>query len=191
MRRFCRLLLSHYLVIINITHLPRIVLSLLRDETTTFVFPAVPKIIPSLSQSTTIVSMSMTTQKKKVPLYSFDEARKMARNHGFESQQEFLSYECPGAYQVPKNPHELYKEQWKGWDDFLGICWNFEKARDIARTIPNISTQQEYLHLFTANNDKSSAVKDDNHPASRLPYRPDLKYKTEWLGWDDWLLPCK
>jgi len=30
---------------------------------------------------------------------------------------------------------------------------------------------------------------NDDDSASRLPYRPDLKYKEEWKGWNDWL--CK
>jgi len=31
-------------------------------------------------------------------LYSFEEARKIARGHGFDSKDEFIEYECAGAY---------------------------------------------------------------------------------------------
>jgi len=123
--------------------------------------------------------MSSTTGKKKV-LYPFYEARKIARSHGFDSKEEFLDYSCPGAYQLPKNPDGLYEKDWKGWEDFLGVCWEFSKGREIARGL-NLESEEEYLRLF-----KDNEI-DGDDPASRLPYQPDLKYKLEWQGWEDWL----
>eukprot|EP00980_Cylindrotheca_fusiformis_P006623 scaffold1390_cov138-Cylindrotheca_fusiformis.AAC.26 len=103
--------------------------------------------------------MDCSAARKKQSLYTFGEARRVARYHGFESKEEFLEYNCPGAYQLPKNPHE---------------------GRAIAREL-NLASQQEYLTLF-----EQKQIQDDD-PASLLPYRPDLKYKAEWLGWEDWL----
>jgi hypothetical protein len=71
-------------------------------------------------------------------------------------------------------------EDWWGWDDWLGIGFPFEEGRDIAHGL-NVQSKDEYLKLFQ---DKKI---DDSDPASRLPYRPDLKYKSEWKGWEDWL----
>lgn len=119
--------------------------------------------------------------KKKSALYPFHEARKIARGHGFESKEEFMEYACPGAYQLPKNPQEVWSESWKGWEDFLGVCHEFEPGRELARGL-NLRSEEEYLRLF-----KEKKI-DDDDPASRLPYRPDLKYKEEWKGWDDWLV---
>jgi hypothetical protein len=61
-------------------------------------------------------------------LYTFDEARKVARGHGFDSKQEFLEYTCPGAYQIPKDADVVWKEDWRGWDDFLGIPLSFQEV---------------------------------------------------------------
>jgi hypothetical protein len=119
-------------------------------------------------------------KKKNQILYSFQEARKIARHHGFETEDEFLEYDCPGAYQLPKNPEAVWSNEWKGYDDFLGICWEFQEGRQIARAL-NLASKEEYLELF-----EHRKIQDD-HPASRLPYRPDLKYKTEWIDWKDWL----
>eukprot|EP00934_Nitzschia_sp_Nitz4_P001870 Nitzschia sp. Nitz4//scaffold65_size103378//30414//30743//NITZ4_004460-RA/size103378-exonerate_protein2genome-gene-0.15-mRNA-1//-1//CDS//3329556222//1870//frame0 len=105
----------------------------------------------------------------------------MARGHGFESQEEYLEYCCPGAYQLPKNPQEVWKDQWRGWDDFLGVCLPFSQGRTVARALP-CSTQEEYMEFVR------SKRSPDEDPASRLPLRPDLKYTTEWKGWDDWLV---
>jgi hypothetical protein len=57
---------------------------------------------------------------------------------------------------------------------------SFEQGREVARTL-QLKSEEEYLKLME---DKTI---DDNELASRLPYRPDLRYKHEWQGWDDWL----
>jgi hypothetical protein len=123
--------------------------------------------------------MSSRTQKVN-RLYPFNEARKIARGHGFESKQEFIDYECAGAYQLPKNPESEWSDDWRGWDDFLGVPLSFYGGRQVARTL-NLKSEEEYLKLM------ESKTIDDNELASRLPYRPDLRYKQEWQGWDDWL----
>ena len=128
------------------------------------------------------LSIAMSKNQVKRALYPFQEARKIARNYGFESKEEFLEYSCPGAYQLPKNPDEVWENEWLGWENFLGICYNFEEGRTIARKL-KLKNKEEYIKLF---DDK---IICDDDPASRLPYKPDLKYKAEgWLGWDDWLL---
>ena len=43
-------------------------------------------------------------------LFSFEEARRIARGHGFDSKEEFLEYTCPGAYQIPKDADVVWKE---------------------------------------------------------------------------------
>eukprot|EP00579_Thalassiosira_antarctica_P008463 CAMPEP_0201901034 /NCGR_PEP_ID=MMETSP0902-20130614/53520_1 /ASSEMBLY_ACC=CAM_ASM_000551 /TAXON_ID=420261 /ORGANISM="Thalassiosira antarctica, Strain CCMP982" /LENGTH=185 /DNA_ID=CAMNT_0048434871 /DNA_START=138 /DNA_END=696 /DNA_ORIENTATION=- len=118
-------------------------------------------------------------------LFSFDEARRIARGHGFDSKEEFLEYTCPGAYQIPKDAHVVWKEDWRGWEDFLGVCLSFEKGQQVASALKGIETEEDYLNLI-----KSKTILD-NDIASRLPYRPDLKYKNEWLGWDDFLMANK
>jgi len=115
-------------------------------------------------------------------LYSFDDARRIARGHGFDSKEEFLEYTCPGAYQIPKDADVVWKDDWRGWEDFLGVTLSFEEGRKVAIALEGIENEEDYLNLM-----KSKTIPDDD-PASRLPYRPDLKYKNEWLGWDDFLI---
>ena len=122
-----------------------------------------------------------TPQKK---LYPFKEARRIARGHGFQTKQEFLDYECPGAYQLPKNPQEVWSSDWVSWDDWLGIVYNFDDGRRIARELAQrmkLTSMEDYLNIF------EQKKLDDDDPACRLPYRPDLKFKDEWVSWDDWL----
>ncbi|KAL7472271.1 hypothetical protein ACHAXS_012604 [Conticribra weissflogii] len=131
------------------------------------------------TKTTTTTIPRKSTPKK---LYTFEEARRIARGHGFDSRDEFLAYTCPGAYQIPKNADEVWAENWRGWDDFLGICLDFHEGRDVARSLEGITTEQAYLHLI-----RSKSIPEDS-TASRLPYRPDLKYKANWKGWDDFLI---
>ena len=134
-----------------------------------------------------------TTNRKK-RLYSFSEARKIARGHGFGSKEEFIEYDCAGAYQLPKNADEVWSEDWTSWENFLGVpIQEFEEARDIARTRVGLSsvtkwkasTEDEYKNLF------EGKEIDDDDIASRLPYRPDLKYKNKgWISWENFLQPA-
>lgn len=118
---------------------------------------------------------------KNKKLYPFREARKIARSYGF-TKEEFIEYECAGAYQLPKNPDVVWNEDWKGWDDFLGTPLEFEHGRQVARSLKNVNTENEYLEFI------KGKTFDDDDIESRLPYRPDLKYKNEgWIDWDDWL----
>ena len=56
--------------------------------------------------------------EKKV-FYKFDEAKKIVQKMNIRSSREYRSL-CKNDEQLYKGPHEAYKDQWKGWDDFLG-----------------------------------------------------------------------
>eukprot|EP00970_Alexandrium_tamarense_P012228 scaffold2846_cov231-Alexandrium_tamarense.AAC.6 len=122
------------------------------------------------------------SSKSSRRIYTFQEARKIARGHCFDSKEEFLEYSCPGSYRLPKDADKVWADEWRGWDDFLGITLSFEEGREVARSLNGINTKDEYMSLI-----QSKTIQDDDS-ASRLPYRPDLKYKAEWLGWDDFLI---
>ena len=78
-------------------------------------------------------------------------------------------------------PYTQTYQDWRGWKDFLGVILSFEEGRNVARKL-EVNTEEDYLALI-----KSKSISDDDL-ASRLPYRPDLKYKEEWEGWDDFLI---
>ena len=125
-------------------------------------------------------SNGASTNKKK--LYSYCEARRIARQYGFIDRQEFIEYECAGAYQLPKNPEDVWSDEWSGWDDFLGVTLAFEDAIPVARSL-NLESASEYVEMFAAKDD----IFSEDKLASRLPYKPDLFYKNEWMGWDYFL----
>ncbi|KAL7568833.1 hypothetical protein ACA910_007246 [Epithemia clementina (nom. ined.)] len=153
--------------------------------------------------------VTTTPNQQHKCIYTFQEARKMARSYGLASATEFLEYECPGAYRLPRNPDEVWSDEWNGWDDFLGVPWSFSEARCITRDLNKNKNNQEDSHtlLLQSSQDYEKFVSEchgtrskNNKPGEttlvsqenvdvicRLPIRPDLYYKTEWNGWDDFL----
>jgi len=131
--------------------------------------------------TTTSTTTSNNNKSKSRRLYSFEEARRIARGHGFDSKEEFLKYMCPGAYQIPKDADVVWAESWQGWEDFLGITLSFSEGREVARALEGIETEEAYMALM-----KSKTIPDGDI-SSRLPFRPDLKYKEQWQGWEEFL----
>lgn len=124
---------------------------------------------------------------KKKKLYSFEEARRIARGHGFSSVEEFLAYDCPGVYQVPKNCPELYPQEWQSWEDFLGLALDFETACKHVSSLGWKSKEEYWRWMESDARGKKGGVEDESHWMYRLPYRPDLYYKDSWISWDQFL----
>jgi len=136
---------------------------------------------------TTVNNDNDRKEEKKKSIYTFQEARRMARSHGFESKKEYQNYTCPGAYRLPTHPDRMFATEWKGWDDWLAIPYPYEQAKQVAHKL-QITSPQEWMNVFEQHKiwDDDDDGSDD-HPVARLPYRPDLYYKNEWQGWEDWL----
>eukprot|EP00617_Octactis_speculum_P026799 CAMPEP_0185771214 /NCGR_PEP_ID=MMETSP1174-20130828/63712_1 /TAXON_ID=35687 /ORGANISM="Dictyocha speculum, Strain CCMP1381" /LENGTH=142 /DNA_ID=CAMNT_0028457001 /DNA_START=94 /DNA_END=519 /DNA_ORIENTATION=+ len=135
-----------------------------------------------------------STRKK---LYSFEEARMMAQCMGFTSKDEWDEYSCPGAYQLPKDPDVLYSDQFVDWGDWLGVVLQFAEGREKTRSL-KFKSEDEYYSFVNGKEPSPTSQETAFHKhaaggkrtgvrvATRLPARPDLKYKLEWRGWDDW-----
>ena len=146
-----------------------------------------------MAASSDAVSDSKSEQKrdngpaatKARKLYTFAEARKKARSYGFISQEEFIDYECAGTYQLPKNCHEVWSGEFISWEDFLGVPLKFNEAKHLVQQTlvkeKGVESEASYVELI-----KSGKIGDDEL-ASRLPLRPDLYYKADWISWDNFL----
>ena len=116
----------------------------------------------------------------KRQVYSWEEARRKARSLGFQSKEEFEEYDCPGAYGLPRSPHEAYAHDWEGWGDFLGTMHGYETARGRARELGCRAGGAEGWR-------EAGYGGTEEWFDARVPVRPDLFYKREWEGWDEWL----
>ena len=62
------------------------------------------------------------------------------------------------------------------------MALSFEEGREVARLLDGIDLDGAYLEYV------GGGTAPDDDAASRLPHRPDLKYRADWLGWDDFLI---
>ncbi len=114
--------------------------------------------------TTTSISSSSNSKSKSRRLYSFEEARRIARGHGFGSKEEFQEYMCPGAYQIPKDADVVWAESWQGWEDFLGITLTFSEGREVAHKLEGIDTEEDGVNE-EQNNSRRRYFKQAAFPA--------------------------
>ena len=66
----------------------------------------------------------------------------------------------------------------------MGIILPFLEGREVARKLSGINTEESYLDLMK---NRYERIDNDENLAHRLPYRPDIYYKNEWISWEDFL----
>ena len=119
----------------------------------------------------------------------FEEAREFARSLKLAGIEEWRKYCRSGArpIHIPASPHTAYKDQWKGYGDWLrlssvreykvkhNIFTSFEEAREFARSL-KLASGKEWIEYC------KSGKKPKN-----IPSGPFKAYRNEWKGIDDWL----
>jgi hypothetical protein len=116
----------------------------------------------------------------------FKEAREFARSLNLKGQKEWNEY-CKSSNSpndIPRNPNQTYKKDWKGAGDWLGtrniapkdrVYRSFKEAREFAQKLglKNFDEWQEYC--------KSGNKPDD------IASKPGRSYKKDFKGMGDFL----
>jgi hypothetical protein len=160
----------------------------------------IPELSKQLKEQATKISIKLVRQPKIaakiVPAVSinndyywqrFEMARNSARRRKLSTIAEWRALcagELPGVRakneRVPSNPHEVYRDEWIDWEDWLGTYLPFEQARALVRAqkIGNAAEWQrftkEYADVFL-------------HDLAHVPTDPETVYVNDWISWDDWL----
>ena len=126
--------------------------------------------------------------RKRIGIYiDFTEARALAHNLNFKTTGDWYRYTKSKKFpdDMPINPQTAYKNDWKGWDDFLGSVtkWSrniefrkFNDARRFARKL-NLKKSADW-HIY---------AKTDERPID-IPIAPAGYYKDKgWINWADFL----
>lgn len=107
-------------------------------------------------------------------------AKKFALNHNFTSSIDYHCRRPSCDSALPSNPQKFYKSQWVSWYDFLGtqpntsrVYQDFYKAKSVAQSLKFSSIKEYKL---------TCKIKDN-----ALSVAPNEKFKTQWLGWEDYL----
>ncbi len=126
----------------------------------------------------------MTTRKyygrnKNPNFLTYEKARERVQKERIGSRREYSIW-VNARYRrnIPKHPQVAYKNEWTGWNVFLGndnsftnrikkYYKNFEDALLYARKL-NISNFENWCQV--------------KHPDD-IPVRADIVYKNQWKGW--------
>ncbi|MCG8905607.1 VPA1269 family protein [Pseudomonas sp. DP-17] len=109
---------------------------------------------------------------------TISEAAAAAKALGIRGVKDYLSRykEDP---RLPSQPSVQYRTDWKGWGSFLEtekFYPTLAEARNAARKL-GVKTSVEYLHEYRRD--------------PRLPQKPYRYYSSEWVDFDDFLIPEK
>ena len=115
----------------------------------------------------------------------FTDAREFVRGKKFKNQQAWFDYCGSGKRpdDVPANPHKVYKKEWKGMGDWLGVSnrvlknqqKSFVDAKEFVQSL-GFKNQQEWRDYC-----KSGKKPKD------IPSGVVVSYRKEWKGWGDFL----
>mmetsp|Transcript_35253 Transcript_35253/g.67393 ORF Transcript_35253/g.67393 Transcript_35253/m.67393 type:complete len:213 (-) Transcript_35253:216-854(-) len=122
-------------------------------------------------------------RKKYLRFLPFEEARKCAQHLCFDSREQWDEWVDEGKKSpylgpyMPSDPEAMYAgEGWTDWEDFLGVPFPFETAREHARGLGLSSIQEWWSHV------------DSGALPARVPSRPDWVYRNDgWETYEDWL----
>lgn len=118
-------------------------------------------------------SLAWTKRYRKLNPYEKCRARVLRFGHrSKEDWDEAASSGQLGQY-VPNRPDEMYALEWVSWDEFLGLMRSYEDTRHIAVNVLGLKTLDQYIIFVRGNPKRAEGL--------RIPVRPDLFYKEEWV----------
>jgi len=117
---------------------------------------------------------------------SYNAAKKIIKKYEISSRSQWITFTKGNQkpYQIPSSPRGFYKNEWKGWGDFLGSdtiapqnkkFMSYKTAQNII-TKKGISSWKEFNEFK-----KSSAF------PKKFPNAPQVVYKKEWKDFHTFL----
>lgn len=116
---------------------------------------------------------------------NFEEAIDFVRLLKLESRKQWQQYcksgDKPGD--IPALPSRSYKDQWKGWGDWLGT----RNVANFERKFRSYSDAREFVHGLRLRSKEEWRQYCKLGKPSDVPSSPDNAFRKEWKGWGDWL----
>ena len=118
--------------------------------------------------------------------FSYNQAKKILKKKKIKNKTTFdkLKKLKKISSKIPSLPNQIYKKNWKGWNDFLNS--NYISPAQIK--FKNYNDAKKYALSLKLKGMKYwfSLYRDKKLPIN-LPRFPDRVYKKEWKGWPDFL----
>jgi hypothetical protein len=116
---------------------------------------------------------------------SFDDARKFARSLNFKNTKQWRNFVKTSnkPLNIPAQPQNIYKHQFKDYKDFLGYEKSFRKLYPPFNEIKKIVKKLKFTSAvhYMKNFNKNEKFR------SILNVRPQSVYAKEWKSWPDFL----
>ena len=117
---------------------------------------------------------------------TFEEARLLVQDEQIGSRDQYYRwwvYNRPG--QIPKYPYNVWKKEWKGWNDFLG---NANKFKGVKRTYQPYEDAVRFVHSLKLRSQAMwfEYIRENGLPDG-IPSRAELVYRDKWVSWNHWL----
>ena len=118
---------------------------------------------------------------------TYKEAKKILSKLNIKNQREWREYsKSKRPDNIPGAPQKVYKRSgdWIGWNNFLGNkniskyqieYVSYKKAKTILKRL-GISKYSSWRNF----------CEDGKRPVN-IPWNPKIKYKNDWISWDDFL----
>lgn len=120
-------------------------------------------------------SLAWTKRYRKLNPYEKVRARVISFGHRTKSDwDDAVSSGQLGQY-VPSYPDEMYAPEWVDWDEWLGLMRRYDDTKNLASTL-GLKSLDEYVIFVRSNNKRAEGL--------RIPVRPDIYYKDEWIDED-------
>jgi len=109
---------------------------------------------------------------------TYENAKKIVNSLKLNTHKEWVEY-CKknNLEKIPFNPQRTYKEEWEGWNVWLGPknkYLDFFKAKKIASKL-KLKNRKEWFEYF------------DNNSLQKIPKHPQSVYSDKWISWKNWL----
>ena len=131
-------------------------------------------------------------------LYTYEEAKKVAQEKKVLNGQvwkETVHRLFPRPSRMPRRPDLVYKDEFEGWQVFLGH--EKVKSRHPGPTDPHVfqktGVYRPYLEALKFVSKLNLGTPDEwrkwrgTYDGTDLPWNPDQIYGEEWQGWSAWL----
>lgn len=117
-------------------------------------------------------------QQRVEPYELYSEAQAAAQAANIRSAEEYAACYANDDPRLPKDPKKVYKDNWKGWEEFLGDAPLYKDIGEATAAVQRlgIRTKAEYSERF--------------HEDCMLPRCPDIIYEDQWpaTGWRPFLV---
>ena len=124
---------------------------------------------------------SLAWTKRYRKLNPYETCRHRVLQFGLRSKEDWdeavESGQLGQYWYVPSYPDKMYAPEWVSWEEWLGLMRPYEETRQLAISILGCKSLDDYI-LFVRSNPKRAE-------GLRIPDRPDLYYKEEWKGEED------